>query len=530
MYHSRPARKVRAYRPRLEILEDRTLLSTYLVDHLADDMVGTGLSGSLRYAITNAVDGDAITFGVTGTINLSGSLPNLTHNITINGPGANLLTVRRDTGGNYGIFRVGATVAISGLTIANGRGTGYDSAGGIYNEGSLTVSNCTVLGNFGGGIFNDEYSSLTVSNCTVTQNQSFPEEGSPHADGGGILNYGGTATVNNCTITNNTGAWGGGIANEFYAAMTIANSTISANTARAHGDDLYFSSRGGGIYNGVTWIPGGGGSDLFVTNSTITGNVTTPTTSSVGGGIASYGSSGDPSTLTINNCTISGNSAPGGGGTYSSGGGIIGSANMRNTILAGNSAGDGPDLNGALRSSGYNLIGNSQGGSGFVATDLLNVNPLLGPLQNNSGPTQTMALLASSPALNAGDPTQLGVPDQRDVVRSGGVNIGAYQASASAFVLIAPATVTAGTPFDVTVKAVDPFGQVAFGYTGTVTFSVTDPDPAVVLPPDYTFTAGDQGTHTFPGGVTLLTPGTWTLTVADLANGLSKDVMLTVIP
>src|SRR5262249_52693710 len=104
MFHSRPARKVRAYRPPLEGLETRNLLSTYLVDHLADDGVGMGLNGSLRYAITHAVDGDTITFGVTGTINLNSALPNLTHNISINGPGANLLTVRRDTGGLYGIF------------------------------------------------------------------------------------------------------------------------------------------------------------------------------------------------------------------------------------------------------------------------------------------------------------------------------------------------------------------------------------------------------------------------------------------
>jgi hypothetical protein len=85
-----------------------------------------------------------------------------------------------------------------------------------------------------------------------------------------------------------------------------------------------------------------------------------------------------------------------------------------------------------------------------------------------------MALLAGSPALNAGDPSQLGVADQRGVVRSGGVNIGAYQASATAFVVTAPATATAGTPFDLTVTAVDPFGQTALGYTGRVTFTSAD--------------------------------------------------------
>jgi hypothetical protein len=85
-----------------------------------------------------------------------------------------------------------------------------------------------------------------------------------------------------------------------------------------------------------------------------------------------------------------------------------------------------------------------------------------------------------------------------------------------------------GTRFDVTVQAMDVFGRVAFGYRGTVTFRVTDPDPAVMLPADYTFTADDQGTHRFTGEFTLITPGMWTLTAADLAKGLTQDVMLTV--
>jgi hypothetical protein len=197
------------------------------------------------------------------------------------------------------------------------------------------------------------------------------------------------------------------------------------------------------------------------------------------------------------------------------------------------------DVFGVLNPGGdYNLIGDGTGMTGLshgvngnlVGSTADPIDPLLGPLQDNGGPTKTHALLAGSPALNAGNPAQLGVADQRGVVRAGGVNIGAYQASASAFVVTVPGTVAAGTPFDVTVQAVDRFGQVAFGYTGTVTFSVTDTDSAVVLPLDYTFTAGDQGSHTFSGEFTLITPGTWTLTVADLANGLSEDVILTVNP
>jgi hypothetical protein len=194
-----------------------------------------------------------------------------------------------------------------------------------------------------------------------------------------------------------------------------------------------------------------------------------------------------------------------------------------NTILAGNSAATSPDVSGALNSQGYNLIGDGTGGSGFDPTDQVGtsanpIDPMLGPLQGNGGPTQTMALLPGSPALNAGDPAQLGTADQRGVVRSGGVNIGAYQASATALVLAAPDTGEAGVPFDLTVTAVDPFGQVAVGYTGTVTFSTSDPDPNVVLPADYTFQPGDAGQVTFPGGVVLITPGQQTVTATDTAN------------
>jgi hypothetical protein len=194
---------------------------------------------------------------------------------------------------------------------------------------------------------------------------------------------------------------------------------------------------------------------------------------------------------------------------------------------------------GTLASQGHNLIGDGTGGSGFADTDLVGtatmpIDPLLGPLQDNGGPTFTRALLPDSPALNAGDPNQLGVADQRGVVRSGGVNIGAYQASASTFVITVPGSVASGTPFDVTVQAVDVFGQVAFGYRGTVTFSVTDPDPAVVLPADYTFTAADGGVHTFTdtglGETTLITTGDQTVTATDLGSGITGTAPVTVTP
>jgi hypothetical protein len=419
-------------------------------------------AGSLRQAIldANATPGDdTITFEVTGTISLDSALPNLSSNIDIQGPGADLLTVRRNTGGYYRIFTVatGSNVALGGLTISNGYG-------GIWNDGgTLTLNNLTVSGNSAGG------------------------------QGGGIVNSnGGTLTLNNSTISNNH-VFGG------------------------------LSYGGGGISNQ--------GATLTINNSTISGNDTQDVDSTYGGGIVNLG------TLTLNNSTVSRNSAssffdPACGGGIAHLGGTLA---VRNTIIAGNMAGVAPDLCGSLSSSGYNLIGNAQGGSGFDPTDLLNVNPLLGVLQNNGGPTFTHALLPGSPALNAGDPDQLGTPDQRGVVRSGGVNIGAYQASASAFVLSAPDTVQAGVPFDVTVTAVDPFGQLAAGYTGTVTFATTDGDPGVVLPADYAFTLDDGGMHTFTdtglGEITLLTPGDQLLTVTDTADvTLSGSAPVTVEP
>jgi hypothetical protein len=466
----------RPYRPRLELLEDRTLLSVFTVNHLADDTVGTGTSGSLRYAITNAVNGDTINFAVTGTISLTDYLPELTHNISINGPGPDLLTVDGG-GGTCGVFYVYANVAISGLSITGSGGLYSTGPGGIWNVGSLTLSNCTISNNSASGA------------------------------GGGIWN-GGTALVNNCTISNNTaegygddpsgaGTGGGGIANMLSGTMTIENSTIFGNTAIVDGSTV---SRGGGVYNSMT-------GSLLVMNSTITGNVAQGSSAWGGSGFGGGIETDSWGPTTIENSTITGNTADQVGGIRNTG-----PLTLRNCILAGNT---GVDLGGTLTSSsGYNLIGG---------------NPLLGPLQNNGGPTKTMALLAGSPALNTGDPAQLGVPDQRGVIRSGGVNIGAYQASASAFVLTAPATVTAGVAFDVTLMAVDPFGQVALGYTGTVSFATTDTNPAVVLPAVYTFTAVDHGTHTFTRGYTLVTPGPQTLTTTDTSIAtLTGSLVITV--
>jgi streptogramin lyase len=103
----------------------------------------------------------------------------------------------------------------------------------------------------------------------------------------------------------------------------------------------------------------------------------------------------------------------------------------------------------------------------------------------------------------------------------------------SRFQFTAPPTAVSGTPFDVTVTALDPSGNIDTNYQGTVIFSTSDLDPGVALPADYTFTTGDggdNGVHTFSGGVVLVTVGAQTLTGTDTLNGISGSATVTVGP
>ena len=145
--------------------------------------------------------------------------------------------------------------------------------------------------------------------------------------------------------------------------------------------------------------------------------------------------------MTLTNCTVSTNTANKAGGIVNSGA-LAKAVTLGNTIIAGNTltdpAGSGPDVIGEFTSLGHNLIGNTAGSSGWVSSDLVNKNPLLAPLANNGGPTLTMALMAGSPALGAGDVALLTNPpfpgpppftDQRGLprTRNGTVDIGAYE-------------------------------------------------------------------------------------------------------
>jgi hypothetical protein len=354
--------------------------ATITVTNTNDD--GTG---SLRAAIAAASPGDTIVFALTypATITLSNTL-SITQNLTIQGPGASHLAIS----GNHAVevFSVGPGViaALSRLTIEGGDDTtGSDVGGGIYNAGTLTLTNSTVSDNYsgsGGGIYNA--GTLTLTNTIVSSNLATVGGGVwnagtltitfstfsnyAEASGAGIWNGGGTVTVSNSTFSDNAidDFCGGGIDNQ-GGALTVTNSTFSDN----------YASCGGGIENG--------GGALTVTNSTFSGN-----SADVGGGIDNCCGA-----LTVTNSTFSGNSA-------TVGGGISGTVNLKNTILANSFSGG--NCSGTAISGGHNLSDDAS--CDFTGVGDLNSTPAgLDPagLQNNGGPTQTIALLATSPAVDA---------------------------------------------------------------------------------------------------------------------------------
>jgi len=233
---------------------------------------------------------------------------------------------------------------------------------------------------------------VTISDLTIRNGQG--------GFGGGILNGDSAAlTITNSTLSGNTAGFGGGTFNA--GTLTIVNSTVSGNTA----------SEGAGIYNS-------GGQTLTITNSTVSGN-----SAGSGGGIFNIG------TVEIANSTLSDNSAQLGGGVFSDE-----TLEIGNTIL--NRGGSGANISnsgGMVASLGYNL--SSDDGGGFLTGpgDQINTDPLIGPLQNNGGPTFTHELLSGSPAINAGDPSFTPPPffDQRgpgfDRVVNGRIDIGSFE-------------------------------------------------------------------------------------------------------
>jgi hypothetical protein len=229
---------------------------------------------------------------------------------------------------------------------------------------------------------------VTMENLTITNGNA--------SDGGGIINSAGL-TLTNCTISNCTAQAGGGIKTE--AGTTLTDCTISGNSA--------------GFGGGIDATAG-----LTLTDCTLSGNSATM----AGGGMYM-----DQGIVNFISCTVSGNTAAAGGGIYNFN--IEGGFFLSNTIVAGNTAASNPDDISGLVMANYSLIQSKSGVvfEGGSATDIVGKAPLLAPLGNYGGPTETMALLPGSPAINAGN-VGTGFLDQRGQasVDSNG-DIGAFQ-------------------------------------------------------------------------------------------------------
>jgi hypothetical protein len=471
-------------------LHTRAAANTYLVNLPGDAGVGSGLSGDIRYAITqaNANPGSSITFdrAATGPTILLTQTLTLSASMTITGPGANLLAVDGgcttcdapvlppSTGATVFVVNLGATVTLSGLTVQHGLTQLSSSAGGIVNHGTLALTGDTLVGNVtvggfrsGGALYND--GALTVAASTISGNSavfSSPEEGAA------LLSNGGTVALTDTTIAGNTGQ---------AAPFVLSAILIDGGTATA-------------------------------TNTTITGNHT--------------GDGGAAGTLNT------------------------GALTLTNTIVAGNTASACPDIRNTLISGGHNLIGDTTCGTGISdgdpQGDIVNPTPLLGALGAHGGPTQTVPLLTGSPALAHGDPAVCALPlppatapngaggvDQRGLPRPATVcAIGAYEPQPNTIIATAGSgqQVTVGTAFptNLAAKVADdqanplPGWSVTFaapaptGPSGTFAGSAivtTDASGAAIAP---TFTAnthaGGYSVAANLTGTALVPPATFALT------------------
>jgi hypothetical protein len=347
------------------------------------------------------------------------------------------------TGGLYATTMVPTPLTITGTTFANNAARGGNGGTGGFGLGGAmdilgmagTLTGSTVTGNHataggsnggqapaigGGGLFIDPGAELTVTNTTIAQNV---------ASGAG-----------NTSNHNGGSACGGGVSSE--GTTTLVGDTIAGNTAQG-------GPRPAGGFGGAA---DGAGVCLYVSgttvilNSTISGNV------AQGGGTTTQGGFGggggvelQAGSAELANDTVAGNTvSPGGGGTAAGGNvlvinsALVGTMTFADTIISGGAGGTSANCDVTLThvvDKGGNLESTTPSQCGLGTGDTVGADPKLGPLQDNGGPTQTMALGAGSPALGAGgacvDPTKSGSPpltvDQRGQPRGGACDIGAFQ-------------------------------------------------------------------------------------------------------
>lgn len=469
--------------------------TTLTVSSTADDNGSQPCTGgtcpTLRDAVrqANLDSGDTIIlpaltpqpYGLTnGELQLNSSM-------TIQGAGASQVTIDGSASSNR-IFDVenSSNVTISGVTLTGGNGEADSS-----NTGN------------GGAVFIASGSTLTLTNSTVSKNSTIVN----NADGGGIY-VDGTLNLEQSAVSGNTAQAtdvgdGGGVYVSGSGTASISESTISGNTA---------SGGGGGLFAGAA---------VTLVNDTITSN----SASAQGGGIDQEGAP-----LNVTNVTIASNSSGDGANLFDD----DNFGSIQNTVIAGaQGGGTNCDTSGEfLTSNGNNLEDDSAANSQGVTpsceftqpSDQSGVDPKLGPLANNGGPTQTMALQPGSPAIDHGATIASITTDQRGGPRpqppGGAYDIGAYEASAVIDMGItksgSPDPVNVGQPLTYTLKA-------------TNDGPTTDPGFAVAV------------TDTLPGGVTFQSAsasqgscssssGKVTCNIGTVNEGATVTITIVVIP
>jgi hypothetical protein len=371
-------------------------------------------------------------------------LPDITSAVSISGPGPARLVVNGKNGNfQFRVFNVTTTgtVSFSGITILNGAIDSTRGGGGAVqnvNRGTVNITNCTLRENgvtqvstataaTGGAIYNPS-GTVNVTNSTLSSNYAATIVVDVDDLRGAIYNGTGTIHVSNSTFYHNEADGGGGGIFNSGGIVTVTRSTFYQNGA----------TFGGGIFSGGT---------VSVTNSTFYANIAHRLRYRFGGAIYNAG------TMNFTNSTVTANfSNIAGSGVYNETGAT---SNVKSTIIALNYGGTSdtiaaPDAYGAFTSAGFNLIGKKDGSTGFsAATDKKGtikapLDPKLDPrgLRSNGGLTQRIALMAGSPAIDAG--TSVGLTgklttDQRGQPRtfdntsvtnaSGGdsTDIGAYE-------------------------------------------------------------------------------------------------------
>jgi hypothetical protein len=494
-------------------------------------------AGSLREAISNAnltsqpdeIVFDSAFFDSSKTITLTSGELRITQPLKILGPGAKLLQISGNLNSRVFFLTKTALVTLSNLTISNGKAPVFSQSslgnygGGIYIDGGqlyltqVTVADCRA--EQGGGIYNGK-GTFHIVESIIRNNQAL--DGRNDGSYGGGINNDGTLIIANSSIINNvaqggnptssSASVGGGVGGGIYlyaGNMVITNSVISNNSAIGGNSTSGFGGNGSAAGILANGLSANISNTLFYNNQARAGTGDIPSRSGIStGGAITNGTKLELKNVTVSNNSVnstnSGGGISGGGGIWNSCGGCMTVINstivnntavtlpgggiyaysglyLRNTIVANNSAPFGPDVEGGLGSLGNNLIGNGADSLGLangvnndrVGTNTAPLNPMLAPLADNGGATQTYLPLVGSPVIDNGNNCVLQatadggcltdplLTDQRGFIRlnplGGIIDIGAVEYNSTPFTPSAPIAPDLESGSDLGLSNVDNF-------------------------------------------------------------------------